>query len=268
MPETEDLSMTRRTVLSAATGVSAAALGAKPAAAQTRKTFVLIHGAFHGGWCWRRVADGLERHGHKVFAPSLTGLGDRSHLLSKDIVLATHIADIVNLFKFEELKNACLCVHSYGGWPGTGALEQIGDRVSSIVWLDAFIPQNGQRGLDYISEFSRTGLEAAAARGEPGRPPPRAAQFGVNAKDRAWVDSKLTQQPNGVVLQPIKLSGAIQKVAKKTYIRAPSYKQAAFDRAYAACKTDKTWRTFETKAGHDVMVDAPEWLTDILIQVS
>ena len=80
----------------------------KPWRRPRRKTFVLIHGAWHGGWCWRRVADLLEAKGHKVYAPSLTGNGDRSHLLSKDVILDTHIADIVNLFKWEDLKDACL----------------------------------------------------------------------------------------------------------------------------------------------------------------
>jgi pimeloyl-ACP methyl ester carboxylesterase len=236
MSEPEAPSLTRRGALSAAAATGIAALGSAPAIAQARKTFVLIHGAYHGGWCWRRVADLLEERNHKVFAPSLTGCGDRSHLISSSIVLDTHIADVVNIFKWEDLKDVCLCVHSYGGWPGTGALEEIGDRVSSIVWLDAFIPENGQRGVDYVSEFSRKALEAAVAKGEPGRSPPKSAQFGVNPKDQAWVDSKLSWQPNGVALQPIKLTGAIQRVAKKIFIRAPGYKQPAFDKAYAACK--------------------------------
>ena len=91
----------------------------------------------------------------------------------------------------------------------------------------------------------------------------------VNEKDRAWVDSKLTAQPNGVSLQPIKLTGAREKIAKKSYIRAAKYPQPAFDKALAECKADKTWKTFETiEAGHDVMVDAPAWLVDVLVQVS
>jgi hypothetical protein len=268
--KSQDLSMTRRTMLSAATvGAGAAALGATPAVAQTRKTFVLVHGAWHGGWCWRRVADLIEAKGHKVYAPTLTGLADRSHLLSKEVILDTHIADIAGLFKWEDLKDVCLAVHSYGGWPGSGALEQIGDRVSSIVWVDAFKPENGQRGVDFASEFSRKALEAAVAKGEPGRPAPPASAFAVNEKDRAWVDSKTTPQPNGVALQPIKLTGAREKTAKKAYIRAPKYPQPAFDKAYAECKADKTWQTFETTtAGHDIMVDDPAWLTDILIKVA
>ena len=93
-------------------------------------TFLLVHGAWHGGWCWQRVATALQAKGHKVYAPSLTGLADRSHLLSNSINLDTHIADIVNLFKWEDLKDACLVAHSYGGWPTSGALEHIGDRES------------------------------------------------------------------------------------------------------------------------------------------
>jgi pimeloyl-ACP methyl ester carboxylesterase len=233
-------------------------------------TFVLVHGAWHGGWCWRRVSDLLEKKGHKVFSPTLTGLGERSHLLSKDINLDTHITDIVNLLKWEDLKDVCLVAHSYGGWPTSGALEQIGDRVSSIVWLDAFKPENGQKGIDYASEFSRKAFQEAVAKGEPGRAGPKAAAFKVNAKDQAWVDSKTTPQPNGVAIQPIKLTGARDKVAKKTYIRASAYPQPAFDKAYAECKADKSWKTFEAPAdcGHDVMVDAPGWLVDVMLQVS
>src|SRR5690348_17265847 len=130
-------SITRRMALgTAALGV--AMLGATPVHAQAgaRKTFVLVHGAYHGGWCWRRVADHLEAQGHKVYAPSLTGNGDRSHLMSKEINLDTQIADIVNLVMWEDLHDVCLVAHSFGGWPASGALETIHDRVASIVWLD------------------------------------------------------------------------------------------------------------------------------------
>jgi len=234
------------------------------------RTFVLIHGAWHGGWCWRRVADRLEAEGHKVFAPSLTGLADRSHLLSMDIGLDTHIADIANLFQWEDLRDACLVAHSYGGWPCSGALERIGDRVSSIVWVDAFLPQDGQRGVDASSAFSRKALEEAVARGEPGRRGPPAEAFGVISEaDRRWVDSLMTPQPNTIPMQPIRLTGARDRVAKKTYIRAPSYPQPAFDAALAACQADASWTTYVTHdAGHDIMVDAPDWLAAILIERS
>jgi pimeloyl-ACP methyl ester carboxylesterase len=267
---TMDHTITRRMALgTAALGV--AALGATPAFAQAggRKTFVLVHGAWHGGWCWRRVADILEKHGHKVYAQSLTGNGDRSHLLSKNVVLDTHIADIVDLVTWEDLRDICLVAHSYGGWPSSGALEHIHDRVASIVWLDAFKPEDGQKGTDFASEFSRKALAEAVAKGEAGRKGPPAKTFSVSEKDYAWIDSKLTPQPNGVATQPIRLTGKRETIAKKTYIRAVKYPQTAFDKALAECKADKTWQTFVNEtSGHDVMIDQPEWLTDILLKVS
>ena len=255
---TDGNGQTRRTVLG---GIAAGAglmsmVGETNAQAQgTSKTFVLVHGAWHGGWCWRRVSDRLEKKGHKVFTPTMTGLGERCHLIDPKVNLATHITDIVNVIKWEGLKDIVLVGHSYGG---------------AIVWLDAFKPEDGQRSFDYASEFSRKALLASVEKGEPGRPGPKAEAFMVvNEKDRAWVDSKTTPQPNGVALQPIKLTGAREKVAKKTYIRAPKYPQPAFDKALAECKADKSWKTYETAdAGHDVMVDAPGWLVDILLQVS
>ena len=103
----------------------------------------------------------------------------------------------------------------------------------------------------------------------PGRSPPAVEAFGVNEKDRAWVKSKLTDQPNGVSWQPIRLTGKREAIAKKTYIRAPSYTQPAFDRALAECQADKSWKVYLAEnAGHDIMVDAPEWLADILMKES
>ena len=121
MPEkqsTKNLQTTRRTALGAMAALGAvAASGAAPTAqAQAApRTFVLVHGTWHGGWCWRRVADALERKGHKVYTPTLTGVGDRSHLLTKDVNLTTHVNDVVNLVKWEDLNGICLVAHSYGG---------------------------------------------------------------------------------------------------------------------------------------------------------
>ena len=264
--------MTRRAAITtAALGASAAALGGSEAMAQSgpRKTFVLIHGAYHGGWCWKYVTEILEKQGHKVYAPSLTGNADRSHLLSMNLTLDTHISDIANLIKWEDLKGACLAVHSAGGWPGMGAVEQIGDRLSSVVWVDAFMPKNGESQLEQISPFSRKALEEAMAKGEAGRKPPKASQYSLSEKDYAWMDSKLSPQPNSIVRDAIKLTGAIQKVSKKTFIRAPKYPQKKFDRAYEECKADPSWKTFVAEnSHHDVMIDQPEWLVEILLKHS
>ena len=152
-----------------------------------QKTFVLIHGAWVGGWYWRRVSDLLEAKGHKVFSPTLTGLGERSHLLSKDINLDTHVTDIVNVVKWESLKDICFVVHSYGGIPGSGAVEQISERISSIVWVDAFKPDNGQ-SVDLVPDTRRKSILSAFEKGELGLQAPKAEVFLVNENDRALVE--------------------------------------------------------------------------------
>ena len=249
--------------------VAAAASGGMFGAARAqsaRKTFVLVHGAFCGGWIWRRVADRLEQSGHKVFAPTLTGLGERSHLLRKDVDLDTHIADVVNLIKWESLENVCLVAWSYAGFVGSGALESIGDRVSSIVWLDAFLPANGQRVVDLTAV--RNAVQTAIDKGAAGfgRPPKFPTIF-VAERDQAFAESKVTPQPIGTFFQPIKVSGALQKVAKKTYIRLPKFPQPAFDKALADCKSDKSWATFELPdVGHMAMLDAPDRVSELILQ--
>src|ERR1700730_16002703 len=171
-------------VAAAAVGAGVAAMSGGASVTQAQagaRTFVLVHGAWHGGWCWRRVADLLAKRGHKVFAPTLTGLGERSHLISDSVNLDTHITDVVNVIRWENLTDVCLVAHSYGGWPVSGAIEQIPDRIASVVYLDAFIAEDGQRGLDLASEFSRKGTLAAFEKGEVSRPAPRAETFSVNA---------------------------------------------------------------------------------------
>jgi len=152
-------------------------------------TFVLVHGAWHGGWCWRRVADLLTGRGHKVFTPTLTGLADRSHLLSKDIRLKTHIDDVVNLIKWERLSGVVLCGHSYGGFVVSGVAEEMEKAIASIVFLDAFVPDNGDAMPDLTGAAVIEAIRKAQDTGALGVPPRPAAAFGVNEKDRTWVDS-------------------------------------------------------------------------------
>jgi pimeloyl-ACP methyl ester carboxylesterase len=187
---------------------------------------VLVHGAWHGGWCWRRVADLLEAQGHKVFTPTLTGLGERSHLLGPDINLDTHIADVVNVFRWEGIERAVLCGHSYGGWVISGAVEELESRVSAIVFVDAHLPQNGAAGME--TSHHREWIEAALRDGAMGIRKPTAEYFGVNEQDRAWVDDKLTNQPIGVSQQAIRLTGARERVPKKAYVWASQFPSTTF----------------------------------------
>jgi pimeloyl-ACP methyl ester carboxylesterase len=231
-------------------------------------TFVLVHGAWHGGWCWQRVADRLRGGGHTVFTPTLTGLGERAHLLRAGIDLKTHIVDIVSVMKWERLTGVILCGHSYGGFVISGVAEQMSSAIRSIVFLDAFVPKNGESVLDVTGPAVQEAVRAALQRGDIAIPPRPAEAFGVNAADRAWVDSLCVGQPIATFTDNIALSGARDRVARKSYIRAKSYANPGFDRALGAAQSDSSWRTYGVACGHDVMVDMPERLTEILLEAA
>ena len=233
-----------------------------------KHTFVLVHGAWHGGWCWRRVSDLLERQGHKVFTPTLTGLGERSHLLRAGINVSTHVTDVANVLKWEGLSNVVLCGHSYGGLVVSGVAEQMSSAIGSIVFLDAFVPENSDSMAALTSGAVRDNLKIAAERGDLGVPARSAAAFLVKNEDQAWVDAMCVPQPIGTMTEKITLTGARERIGKKAYIRASAYPNPAFDTAYARVKADTSWRTYEVPCGHDVMVDMPERLTEILVEVA
>ena len=232
------------------------------------KTFVLVHGAWHGGWCWRRVSDLLERQGHKVFTPTLTGLGERSHLMGPDVNLSTHVTDVVNLIRWEELSGIVLCGHSYGGMVISGVAEKLAAAIASIVFLDAFVPENGDAVLNLTGPFVQKALQGAKEKGDLGVPPRPAEAFGVNVADRAWVDAKCVPQPTATFTETMTITGARERIAKKAYIRAANYANPGFDQALERLKTDASWRIYGVPCGHDVMVDMPERLTEILLEVA
>ena len=124
-------------------------------------TFVFVHGAWQGGWCWVRVARLLRKQGHEVYTPTLTGLGERAHLLSEKINLDTHIQDVLGVLQSEELDNIVLCGHSYGGMVITGVADGAADRIRSLVYLDALVPADGQNLLDVLPSEIATSLAPA-----------------------------------------------------------------------------------------------------------
>jgi pimeloyl-ACP methyl ester carboxylesterase len=228
-------------------------------------TFVLVHGAWHGGWCWRRVADLLAAHGHRVFTPTLTGLGERAHLLSPSVGLDTHITDIVNVFRFERLTNVVLAGHSYAGTVVSGVAEEVAERISSIVFLDAFLPADGESARDcWPPEMrKRRDLEAAAS-GGVSIPPPPAAFFKVNENDQALVNSLMVPHPYKTFTDKSRYSGARERIAKKTYAFSPLYNAPYFRANYERLKSNPAWNALEIPCGHDMMLDMPERTADIL----
>ena len=231
-------------------------------------TFVLVHGAWHGGWCWQRVADRLRGGGNTVFTPTLTGLGERSHLLNGGVGLATHIADVVNVIAWEQLEDVVLCGHSYGGFIISGVAEKKASVIRSIVFLDAFLPRDGESVQQLTGQSVRDAIAAGQARGDVSIPVRSAEAFGVNPADRAWVDRLCVPQPLATFTDNIKLAGAVDRIARKTYVRATTYANPGFDRALATVKADPAWRCHEVASGHDVMVDQPERLCEILLEAA
>jgi len=232
-------------------------------------TFVLVHGAWHGGWCWRRVADQLTARGHRVFTPTFTGLGERMHLVSPAVGLDTHITDVVNVFKFERLSNVVLAGHSYAGAVISGVAEQAFDQISSIVFLDAFMPADGESARDsWPPEMQKLREEQAAQSGGLTIPAPPAAFFKVNEKDQPLVNSLMVPHPYKTFTDKSHYTGARERVAKKTYAFSPVYNAPYFRANYERLKNDPTWNAFEIPCGHDMMLDMPERTTEILEQAS
>ena len=231
-------------------------------------TFVLVHGAWHGSWCWKRVRKALQSEGHDVFTPTLTGVADRSHLASPRVDLETHIADVANLIRWEQLDDIVLCGHSYAGCVITGVADRLPERIRALVYLDAFVLEDGQGLHDALPERARAAqVDGANERGDGWRVPPiPAAFFNVNEADRAWVDSQCTPQSLATFQQPLALRNRIQP-SKVWHVLATGYEQSPFAPFHALAKK-KGWKTSTIDCGHDVMLDRPNDLVRILLEAA
>ena len=230
-------------------------------------TFVLIHGAWHGGWCWRRVAPLLRRAGHEVLAPSLTGLGDRAHLARPDIGLETHIRDVATLLEMEELKDVVLVGHSYGGMVVTGAAELCAARLSRLVYLDAFVPEDGKCALDYVVPERAARMRAEGEAGGMITPPPVALWGLTRPEDVDWARRHEVKHPYLTLAQPIRLGdeAALARIPK-TFIYCSQPATGSFDQFAARFRNDAAWRFHELHTGHDAMILQPRALADILLE--
>lgn len=235
----------------------------------TAKTYVLLHGAWHGGWCWKKITPLLIAAGHKVIAPTQTGLGERSHLLSPSVNLCTFVQDLLNVFEWEDLHNVILVGHSFGGNVITFAADRIPNRIKHLVYLDAAIPISGQ------SVFSQMPAELVQERRKLAQqtsdgltiPVPSADTFGVlDETDAAWLKQKCTPHPIATYDDALCLEYAPGNGIPTTYIAVtPHYEPTASSRNYARKRTD--WTYIEMVAGHDAMITSPDVLTEILLSI-
>lgn len=227
-------------------------------------TFVLVHGAWHGGWCWQRVVPMLERAGHVVSAPTLAGLAERAALLSRDITLETHVAEIVDHVLGLGRANVTLVGHSYGGFPATAAAYRLGEVVSHLLLLDAFLPENGEILLDHAPHLIESYHASAVADSGWHIPPLPSAVFGIGREDQPWVDGLLTPQPVGSYFQPAMLRGTLA-VARKTYLRCTQANGDLLEKSVSRARERNGWRYLEIDASHDAMITHPRLLADALM---
>lgn len=223
--------------------------------------FVLVHGAWHGGWCWQRVRDHLVESGeHRVYTPTLTGMADRSHLLGPQVDLDTHIADIANLIRWEDLSDVVLCGHSYGGMVVTGVAHILPDAVHALVYLDAFVPRDGNSVSD-LSAVPDDGGEQTAA--------PPAAWFGLRGDDGAFVDSKLTTFPAAASRQAIRIDNEAVRSLPTTYVLAKGWQSHPhFHQNYERAQAEPTWSALSVVGSHDLMIDRPSEVAAVLLQAA
>jgi pimeloyl-ACP methyl ester carboxylesterase len=230
-------------------------------------TFLLVHGAWHGGWCWRQVASLLRKAGHEVHAPSLTGLGERRHLAGGKLDLDTHIEDLVQLIEMEDLHDVVLVGHSYGGMVVTGAADRKPDRIARLVYLDAFVPENGKCLLDYAVPERAARMRHEGERTGFVTPPPMSLWGLTREKDLDFVGPREVRHPFATMSQPIRLTNIAEAaMIPKTFVYCSSPATGSFDQFAAKYRSDPAWRFHELATGHDAMILAPEQVVDILLR--
>ena len=239
--------------------------------------YVLVHGAWHGAWCYRETARALRSAGHDVFTPTHTGVGERAHQGGENITLETHIRDVCGCIEAEELSGVILCGHSYGGMVITGVADRMPKQIRTLVYLDAFLPEHGQSlssliPLALAPEAAAAFLQSfygSALDGHCGRIAPIPAEaFNVKPENRAWVDRRCVAQALATFEMPILLSGAGTEVKERLYILADGWDPSPFRYFAAKVEGKPGWRVVRMPSGHDVMVDMPLELARELMKLA
>ncbi len=246
-------------------------------------TFVLVHGAWHGGWCWRDVRAVLRARGHEAFTPTLTGLGERSHLLSRDIGMDTHVTDVANVIVWEELDEVVLVGHSYGGNVITGVADRMKDRLAHAVYLDAFVPADGDSSASMAVTIANPDATDADIGAEIKRRLDLTDEGGGSAthytnmfdiprsppEPYRWVERRITRHPVRTQIEPIRLANGGSDGLPRTYILcAGSAGPTPFRILAERFRNDPSWRYRELPTGHDAMVTMPQETAGLLIEAA
>jgi pimeloyl-ACP methyl ester carboxylesterase len=230
-------------------------------------SIVLVHGGWHGAWCWRDVTPGLRAAGHDVHTPTLTGLGHRAHLLRPDIDLDVHVRDVTELLEFEDVRDAILVGHSYGGMVVTGVADRVPERLARVVYLDAFVPRDGESLFDVLVPERREVYEQATReQGDGWRvPAPPTAALGVTDPATAvWLTARLRPQPLPTFEQRVRLRHPPGTAVPATFVHCTEGPLAPSFGRFAQAARDAGWPVLELPTGHDAMVTMPERVVALL----
>ena len=239
--------------------------------------FVLVHGAWHGGWCYRDTAAALRNAGHTVFTPTHTGVGERAHQACESITLETHVRDVAGCIEAEELDDVILCGHSYGGMVITQLADRISDKIRALVYLDAFVPQHGDSLISLLIEALEPevaqqfigGFRGAAQEGGSGMMQPIPAEvFGILETNRNWVERRCVPQSLATFEMPVLLNNVNSSTARKVYILADSWDPSPFRHFADKYSKDSAWQIIKMPSSHDVMVDMPQELAEELLKLA
>jgi pimeloyl-ACP methyl ester carboxylesterase len=238
--------------------------------------FILVHGAWHGAWCWRDVTQGLIRAGHRAHAVTLTGVGERAHLMSPAITLETHISDVVNAIEMEEMDEVVLAVHSYAGMLGTAVADRMPKRLRHLVYVDAVVPRPGESwSSTHASATREARLAAAQASPDFSFPPPDPVVFGLQADQYEWVKRRQTPHPGHTYSAPLAFDPLRVASVARTFVNCTRPPLATIDAIRPRVVDPRFWdgawlggagvRVVELQTGHDPMVSAPDELTRLLV---
>lgn len=238
----------------------------------TATAFVLVHGAWHGAWCWQRVLPLLRAADRPAHAVTLTGLGERAHLLSPSIDLNTHIQDVMGLIEAEELQRLVLVGHSYAGMVVTGVADRLQRErpgtLAHLVYLDAAVPYPGDSWSSHHStETKQARVDGSKPSGGLSFPPPDAAIFGLTGADRDWVNRRQTPQPFRLYQQPLHFDAASVAAVPRTFIDCTTPALATIAPARLRVRQEPGWQVLEMATGHDPMVSEPEALAGLLLNL-
>ena len=232
-----------------------------------KRTFLVCHGAWGGGWSWKKMHPLMQAAGHRLLTPTYTGLGEREHLANPSVDLETHIQDVLNVIKYEDLSNFVLLGHCYGGMVATGVADRARDRIVQLIYLDAFVPKDGECLLDFLDGTERQRMLELAKSGDGWRVPPNPTPPDTPQADLEWLTARRVNMPIKCFETTLKLQNGGLSLPRSYIYCTRAAPIDTFGPFAKRAKSEPGWRYFEIDASHSPNVTAPDALMTVLERI-